>query len=125
MSEKRKINFMGIGKGIVFSLLLTFFLIFIIALVCYFLTVTDKVLSLSVFGATALSVFTGSLLVAKSADGSGLVHGLIVGIGYLIIMIITDLIMHKGIDVNSGFLSILASVLASGMLGGVLGINSK
>ena len=125
MSEHKKINFTGIAKGIAFSLILTFLFIFIIALVCYFCTVSEKIMSLSVFAATAISVFLGALLLAKSADGSGLVHGLILGIGYLIIMFIADFIFHKGIDISGGIVSTPVCVLASGMLGGILGINSK
>lgn len=125
MSESKKINFVGIGKGIGFSLILTFVLLFIIALVCYFSSISDKMLSLFVFIATAMSVLTGALFVAKNADGSGLVHGLILGIGYLVIMFVTELIFDKGINFDGSAITSAFSILLSGMLGGILGINSK
>ena len=125
MSEEKKLNFAGIGKGMVFSIVLTFVFILIIAAVCYFANISDRLLSVLVFAATGASVLLGAVLVAKSAGGSGLLHGAVLGIGYILIMTLTSVISQKEFTFNSQALTMLICVLACGMLGGILGINSK
>lgn len=121
----KKINISGICKGVLFSIILTFLLLLLIAALCYFLTVSEKIMTISVFIATGLSVFLGALVVARSADGSGLLHGLVLGIIYLLITLLAELIFEKNITFSPQFLSSLLCVLSTGMLGGILGINSK
>lgn len=125
MSEGKKLNFAGIGKGMVFSLILTFVFILIIAAVCYFANISDRLLSILVFAATGLSVLLGAVLVSKSADGAGLLHGAVLGAGYILIMTISSAVTQKGFVFNQQALTMLICVLACGMLGGILGINSK
>lgn len=125
MIDEKKINVSGIGKGIIFSLLLTFVLILVIAAVCYFANVSDKLLSILVFLATGLSVLAGAIFVARNAPGSGLLHGIILGAGYLAVLLLSSMISQKGIHFNSQMVSMLICIPACGMLGGVLGINAK
>lgn len=125
MSEERKINFIGIGKGIAFSLILSFVFILIIAAVCYFMTVSEGLLSVLVFAAAGASVLLGAALVAKNACGSGFLHGLILGIGYLFVMLVAGILCKRGFYFNIQLATMAACVVACGMLGGILGINSK
>lgn len=125
MSEEKNINISGIGKGIIFSLLLTFVLMLIIAAVCYFATVSDRLLSILVFFATGVSVLLGAVFVAKNAPGAGFAHGVALGVGYLLIMLLSSLISQKGIHFDAQMVSMLICIPACGMLGGILGINSS
>jgi putative membrane protein (TIGR04086 family) len=125
MTDEKKLNIAGIGKGIVFSLILTFVLILIIAAVCYFATVSDRLLSVLVFAATGISVLLGAVFVARNAEGSGFLHGAVLGIGYILIMLLSNIISQKGFKMDSQLLTMLVCVLACGMLGGILGINAK
>lgn len=125
MTDEKKINISGIGKGIAFSLILTFLLILAIAAVCYFFVVSDRLLSMLVLGAAGISVLVGALLAARSSQGAGLLHGGILGFGYGMVLIVSNIISKGGFSFDTELLTILVSVIASGMLGGILGINSK
>lgn len=125
MSEEKNLNFAGIGKGMLFSLVLTFVFILIIAAVCYFANISDRLLSVLVFAATGLSVFFGAVLVARSANSSGLLNGAVMGIGYILVMLMSSAVSQKGFVFNSQIVTMLICVLACGMLGGILGINAK
>ena len=125
MHDDKKINISGIGKGIFFSLILTFLLLLSTAAVCYFQTVSDRFLSLLVFAATGTSVLLGALLAAKSAKSSGLLHGLILGAGYLLVMLLCDIISGHSLSFGVRFFAMSVCSLACGALGGILGINAK
>lgn len=112
-------------KGMIVSIVLTFILLLGICCLCYFLTVSEQLLSLFVFLSTGISVFTGAFLTSLRADSSGLLHGLIHGFFYLLIVFVWGLVVNKGFFWNTHLLSMSLCILATGMLGGILGINFK
>ncbi len=125
MSDERKLDLVAVGKGILIAIILTFILILIIAAVCYFATVQDKLLSLIVLAATGISVLLGALAAAKNVSGAGLLHGMILGVGYVVIMILSNLVLGGGLLFNQRLVSMIICVISCGMLGGILGINTK
>lgn len=125
MSEKIRINFRGIGKGIIFSILLTLILVVLIATVTYFVDVSDKIISIILFSVSVLSTLTGAFLVTKGIQENGLIHGMFVGLGYFIIILVLSVISNNGLHFNTNLLTMLLANIAGGMLGGILGINSK
>lgn len=125
MSEKNKINFRGIGKGIVFSIILTIILVVLIATVTYFVDISDKIVSILLFSSSVLSTLIGAFLVTKSIQQNGLIHGMFVGLGYFILILISSIVVKKGFSFNANLVTMLFANVAGGMLGGILGINSK
>ncbi len=125
MSEKNKINFRGIGKGIIFSIILTAIFIVLIATVTYFIDISDKIVSVLLFSSTVISTLIGALLVTKGVQQNGLIHGMFVGLGYFILILISSIVANKGFDFNINLITMLLANVAGGMLGGILGINSK
>jgi len=124
MSERSN-HLPGLIKGMVVSILLTFILLLGLCCLCYFLTVSEQLLSLLVFLVTGISIFFGAFLTSLRADSSGLLHGLIHGFFYLLIVFVWGLVVNKGFFWNTHLLSMSLCILASGMLGGILGINFK
>ncbi|MBR3791490.1 MAG: TIGR04086 family membrane protein [Clostridia bacterium] len=125
MSEKNKINFRGIGKGIIFSIILTAIFIVLIATVTYFIDISDKIVSVLLFSSTVISTLIGALLVTKGVQQNGLIHGMFVGLGFFILILISSIITNKGFNFNINLITMLLANVAGGMLGGILGINSK
>ncbi len=125
MLEKGKINFRGIFKGIVFSLIATAIFVVIIALVSYFTDIQDKVISVLLFLVSVLSVLVGAIFVTKSTNENGLLHGAIIGVGYFAVILIASIVVKREFDFNSNLLTMLIADACGGMLGGILGINSK
>ena len=125
MAEEQKLNGKGILKGIIFSVLATVACMAVLALVCYFGNISDKLLGILVFAATILCVFTGALFVSRNAQKSGLVHGALLGLGYFLAVFIVSLILQKKVDFDMHLATLLMGDVAAGMLGGVFGINAK
>ena len=125
MMEKTRINFRGIFKGIIFSIIATMILVVIIALISYFADISDGIISISLFIASVLSVFTGSILMTRTTQENGLAHGALIGIGYFILVVIASIVVKREFDFNGNLITMLVADVAGGMLGGILGINSK
>lgn len=123
--EKNRINFRGIFKGIIFSVIATILLVIIIALISYFADVSDKLISASLFIVSIISVLTGAILVTRSTQENGLIHGAIIGLGYFVVVLISSIIVKRELDFNTSLITMLIANIAGGMLGGILGINSK
>ena len=123
MGDGKRLNMTEIGKGIIASLVLTFVFILVIAAVCYFAEVSDRLLGLLVLAAAGISAFLGAAMAARGAGSLGLWHGAVLGIGYILIMIVSNIISERGFSPDSGLASIALCVLACGMLGGILGIR--
>ncbi len=123
--EKATINFRGILKGIIFSIITTIILVIIIALVSYFADISDSIISILLFIASVLSVFTGAILVARTTAENGLAHGALIGVGYFILVLIASIVVKREFDLNGNLITMLIANVAGGMLGGILGINSK
>ena len=125
MSEKNKINFRGVGKGIIFSVILTAILVLLITTVTYFADVSDKIISILLFIASVLSTLIGALFVTRNVHENGLIHGMFVGLGYFAFILIASIVVKKGFSLNTNLITMLFANVAGGMLGGILGINSK
>lgn len=119
----KKINFSGIIKGIAFSLILTFIIMLAVAAICYYFTVSDKALSLVVLGDVCASVFVCAFAVSRKNESSGLLHGALIGFGYFAVTIISGITVNRGLSFDANFLSTLIVAVASGALGGIIGVN--
>ena len=125
MLEKSKINFRGIFKGIVFSIVLTAILVVIVALISYFSDISDKLISALLFIVSVSSVLVGAIFVTKSTSENGLMHGGIIGIGYFLVILVASIIAKRSFSMNTNLLTMMIANIAGGMLGGILGINSR
>ncbi len=125
MPEEKKFNLKKIAKGILLALIINFILIFILALACYFFVVTDRALSMLALGTTGLSVFVSAYLMSRNIHSSGLINGGLLALGYMVVLLVSGAIVDKGFFFDFHTLIITIVALSSGMLGGILGINSK
>ena len=123
--EKAGINFRGIFKGIIFSIIATIILVVIIALISYLADISDNIISILLFISSVLSVFAGSILMTRTTQENGLVHGALIGIGYFILVLIASIVAKREFYFNENLITMLIADVAGGMLGGILGINSK
>lgn len=123
--EKVGINFKGVIKGIIFSVITTIILVIFIALISFFIDISDRIISILLFIASVLSVLTGAVLMGRITHENGLAHGALIGVGYFIIILIASIIVKREFDFNGNLITLLIGNTAGGMLGGILGINSK
>ena len=123
--EKAGINFRGIFKGIIFSIIATIILVVIIAIISYLADISDNIISILLFISSVLSIFAGSILMTRTTQENGLVHGALIGIGYFVLVLIASIVVKREFDFNGNLITMLIADVAGGMLGGILGINSK
>lgn len=125
MSDDKKINFVAVGKGLLTAIVITFVLMLIIAAICYFATVQDRLLALFVFVSTGISVFLGALMAAKQISSAGLLHGVMLGLGYIAMMFLGKLVLGVDFCFTQRLVAMIICIMSCSMLGGILGINTK
>jgi len=125
LMEEQSVDFRAVGKAVIFSLAITFLLLFIFAAILYTTSVSDELIPGTVSAITSFSLLTGGILASSKASKSGFLHGGLVAVGYFIVILIGSLISNNGFIFNSGMLTTLLFSIASGMLGGIIGINLK
>ena len=112
-------------KGTFLSLFISLVLVCILAIIVYFSNISDRTVSGIIFAVSCLSVFLGALILAKNITSRGLLNGLALSGVYFVILLLVSLLVNGGISMSmSNFLRLFA-ILASGCLGGVLGINTN
>jgi len=117
-------DYKKILKGTFLAVLLSIIFMFILAIVVYFANLQERTVSAMVFLASAVAVFLGAFFLARNIESKGLLNGLLLAVFYFVILLILSLAVNKGITLSlSNFLRLI-SCLASGALGGVLGINT-
>lgn len=123
MAENKKLKIKPVLKAVFASLLLTFLFILIIAAVCRFGNVSEKMLGFLIFAASAVSVFLSCLLMTRGVSEKGFLYGLLSGLGYFIIIFVASVCTTGKFSPSMQSITMLFGALAAGMLGGIVGVN--
>ena len=111
--------------GTFIALLISIILVFILAVIVYFANISDRTISAVIFAISVISVFFGGLILAKNVDNRGLVNGLLLAGVYFLALFLVSMLVNGRVAISLNNFLRLLSILASGGLGGVLGINTK
>ena len=111
-----------IGAGIAF--VVSAVLILLLTLLVYFGDFDDSTVSVFVLVLSIISVFVGAFVLARNIQGGGLVNGLVLGLIYCLVLMGASLFYGR-VSFDFSNITRIAVILASAMLGGVLGINSQ
>lgn len=114
-----------IFTGAIISLLISLLLGCVLAIVVYFSNISDRAVSGIIFGISCLSVLLGALILAKNIESRGLLNGIVLAGVYFGVLLVISLLVNGGVSLSASNILRLVSVIASGGLGGVLGINTK
>ncbi len=112
-------------KALLLSIVLSFLLAGIFSVFVFFLNISDRAVSTIILLLSALSVFFASFVLAKNADKNGLLNGLVLAGLYFLVLLTLSLLLNGSVGFDLSNLLRLLSVIASGALGGILGINNK
>ena len=121
----KNLNFRKILIGAGISFLLSLVLIALLTVLVYFGDFDDSTVSVFVLVLSMLSVFAGAFILARNITGGGLVNGLVLGVIYCLVLTIASYLIGGSVIFDFSNITRIAVILASAMLGGVLGINSK
>ncbi len=110
-------------KGVLLSLLLSLFLIFVLSILISNTQLSEKIIKPSIIGISSFSVMLGGFFVSKNKKEKGLLNGAILGGIYIMILYIISLFISESfaITMNSVIMMILGII--GGMLGGIIGVN--
>ena len=120
----KNLNFRKILIGAGISFLLSLVLIALLTVLVYFGDFDDSTVSVFVLAVSVISVFVGAFVLARNIQGGGLINGLVLGLIYCLVLIVVSF-LFGGVVFDFSNITRLAVILASAMLGGVLGINSQ
>ena len=125
MAEGEKLQTRGIIKGILVSMITAVVGMLLLTAVCYFSNISNQFLGGLCFFVSVFCVFLGGFFVARSAGRAGLLHGILLGGGFYLILLVVSWILQKGIRMDLHLITLLVGSLAGGMLGGIMGVNTK
>lgn len=119
------LEFMKVLKGVLLALAISIILTVLLSVVVFFADLSDRTISTLILVVSALSVFLGAVILSKNISSRGLLNGLLLAILYFAILTAVSALSGGGIALERSNILRFVSVLAGGMLGGVLGINTK
>jgi len=115
------INFKGIIKGLLFTVIMTFIFLLLVTVISYFTDVSAKAVDILIFLGLGLGVLSGSFAVSKASENRGAVYGIVIGILSFLLFLVFSVSVNGRFCFNSHVVSIMAVCLCSGFLGGILG----
>lgn len=118
-------NIKMLSKSILLSLLISVILIGILAAAVFCLSISENTVNGLVFAVPAVSVLTASFILARRIEKGGMLNGLAVSVGFYAVLAMVSLAVNGSVRLGITNLLRLAVTVCSGMLGGVIGINSR
>jgi len=120
-----KLRLFTLIKGIIIAYLITipFFMLF--ALILSYTDFPEKYISTLVLVTTVISILLSSMSVSKNISVKGWLVGGMVGFLYILILYILNGIVYKNFSVSRGLITTTFICIATGLLGGITGINVK
>ncbi len=119
------ISFKKILKGVLFSLAVSVLMMLVLAAFVFFMNIPDRTVEMLVFALSAIAVFLGAFILAKNISSRGLLHGLLLAVLYFAVLAVVSVVINGSVSFSVQNIMRMVSVLSSGMLGGVMGINTK
>ncbi len=117
--------FSSVLKGVGISYIITCIIFIVYALLLTYTDVSEQYISLVAIICTAISCAVGGFVSALKMDNNGLLWGVITGVIYMaILFVINKLAGSEGGGVISK-VTMLVCAMASGGVGGIVGINKK
>lgn len=118
-------KFLLMLKGIVFSIVMTLFMILILSIVLSFSNIKENVIMPTVIFISSFSILMGGFLVAKKMDEKGIVYGSVLGLSYMLILYLISSIMSFDFSLNVNAIIMIVLGVLGGAIGGILGVNLK
>ena len=118
-------GYMYILKGLIFTFILSFILLFIVSVIFNMSYPKDNIINLFVYTVCALSNLFFGFYISRHFSKSGLLKGALSGLLYFFVLFILGSVISRNMSFNllktlSFFLSVIG-----GALGGIIGMNTK
>ncbi|NLV75694.1 MAG: TIGR04086 family membrane protein [Tissierellia bacterium] len=125
MREKGLNYILLVFKGLIFSLIITILLVFILSLVLLYTPFKESKIPLFNTVIMIVSITIGSIYVSTNIGENGWINGGILGILYFLVLVLLNYLFFKPFLVDMYLLGKFILSLITGVIGGIIGINMK
>lgn len=123
MEEKKKNNFLIIGKGLLISYAMSLILIAIYSALLAYTNVPESSIPICVIAITIISIIFSSASAVRKIKENGLINGGILGAMYVMILYIISSIFSTGFSFAGISISMIFTAIVAGVIGGIIGVN--
>lgn len=123
MEEKKKNNFLIIGKGLLISYAMSLILIAIYSALLAYTNVPESSIPICVIAITIISIIFSSASAVRKIKENGLINGGILGAIYVMILYIISSIFSTGFSFAGISISMIFTAIVAGVIGGIIGVN--
>lgn len=116
-------NIVKVIKGSIISFLISVILLFIFASLLVYTNIQENTIKPVVIIISIISILIGSSLSSIKIKRKGIINGAFVGIIYIGTIYILSSISFVGFSMNLYSIVMVLGAIASGMIGGIIGVN--
>lgn len=115
----------NIIKGVGISLLTTFLLLLIFAVILTYTETSETIINPVIIVITAISILIGSSIGSIKIKKNGLLNGALIGGLYILTIYIISSILNWRFSLEVQSIIMIAIGIIFGILGGIIGVNKK
>ena len=113
-------------KGAIIGFMITAVIFIVYALMLTYTSMTEKSMSLVVTLSIIISAFISGIISAREMNEKGWLWGITAGLVYGVLVIIAGVLtIEENLEIGASMVTMLIMCLASGGLGGMIGINVR
>lgn len=112
-------------KGSILSIVASIVLLIILAAILTYTNVNENIIPTVIIIITAVSILIGSQITTSKIKKNGILNGICVGVIYIIMLYLISSIVSKNFSLNNYSIIMIATGIAIGGLGGIIGVNRK
>lgn len=114
-----------IFKGVLISLVVSFVLLAIFAIVLTYTSVSENTIVPVIIVVTGISILVGTILESRKIVKNGIGLGGIIGLVYVLILYIISSLLNAEFSINTQSFILILVAIFSGMIGGIIGVNNR
>lgn len=110
-------------KEIIFSILLTLVLIFILSVLVSKTSISENLIKPITIGIVSFSILVSGFRISKAKKEKGIINGGIIGLIYMLILYILSSTANLDFSLSASSLAMIIFGILGGAIGGILGVN--
>lgn len=118
-------NLLRIVKGSLLAIGISIIALIIFAIILTYTNVNESIIPTVIIVITAISILIGSQITTSNIKKNGILNGIIVGLIYVGLLYLISSIVSKNFSLNNYAIIMIATGIAIGGLGGIIGVNRK
>lgn len=118
-------NILKIVKGSLLAITISIIGLIIFAIILTYTNVNENAIPTVIIIITIISILIGSQITTSSIKKNGIINGMIVGLIYIGLLYLMSSIISKNFSLNNYAIIMIATGIAIGGLGGIIGVNRK